>query len=156
MVLRDDWPQGSIVCCPRRVRPSILSGSQSAATWKVPSTNFPFSAAMASRPCTPGKVSPQWLEMQWWAKKIHAAHRSQLETRAIGRDIVRFQCQKSPHIGTWLDAIPAPQLGLEISPPVFRLLIKWWLGLPINPSVDESTLVLCPFCSVRQMSLLTT
>ena len=65
----------------------------------------------------------------------------------LWKDLVRLQCQRSPSIGAWLSAIPSRALGLEISPPLYRILLCWWLGLPLTAtSANHGTHACCPFC----------
>lgn len=97
-------------------------------------TTFPLVRERVAEGALPDLVSPEWLDMRWWASKVHRASRARQETMVSGRDIIRLQCQKSPLIGTWLDVIPSAALGLEISPPIFRLVVRWWLGLPLLSS----------------------
>ena len=70
-----------------------------------------------------------------------------LVSQCSGRDLVRLRCQQSPSIGAWLSAIPSRALGLEISPPIYRILLRWWLGLPLaTPFEGHDTSPVCPFC----------
>ena len=40
-------------------------------------------------------------------------------------------CSANIHYLLALSAIPSRALGLEISPQIYRILLRWWLGMPI-------------------------
>ena len=96
----------------------------------------------------PAKVDPQWLKLDFWCEKMQQFRFEKLLSHCSGRDLVRLLCQQSPSIGAWLSAIPSRALGLEISPAVYRILLRWWLGIPLSiPSEGRDTSPVCPFCS---------
>ena len=97
----------------------------------------------------PTKVEPQWLKLDFWCEKMQQFRLERFLSRCSGRDLVRLQCQQSPSIGAWLSAIPSRALGLEISPAIYRILLRWWLGLPLSiPSECRDLSPACPFCGV--------
>jgi hypothetical protein len=67
-----------------------------------------------------------------------------LEAKGTVRDRTRLACQKGPVATGWLQALPSRVQQTHISDTDFRLLLRWWLGLPILP-VGE-TLPGCPLC----------
>ena len=94
----------------------------------------------------PAKAEPDWLKLEYWCDKMQQFRLEKLLSRCSGRDLVRLQCQRSPSIGAWLSAIPSRALGMEISPPIYRILLCWWLGLPLVASTDNDDTLDCPFC----------
>ena len=74
--------------------------------------------------------------------KVYAKLKAQLVEQVRGRDLVRLQCLDHKFVGAWLTAIPSPALALELSAPLFRALLRFWLGQPIVISAPVS----CPFC----------
>ena len=69
---------------------------------------------------------------------MHQCRWENLLSQRSGRDLVRLQRQHSPSIGAWLSAIPSSALGTEIPPSVFRILLRWWLGLSISSLAAEA------------------
>ena len=95
----------------------------------------------------PAKVEPELLKLYYWSEKMQFFRWEKLVSQCSGRDLVRLRCQQSPSIGAWLSAIPSRALGLEISPPIYRILLGWWLGLPLaTPFEGHDTSPVCPFC----------
>ncbi len=71
--------------------------------------------------------------------------RSQLvDKKGFVRDRVRRASQKGPIVTAWLSALPSCAAQSEIPDADFRLLLRWWLGLPILPT--GVTLPECPLC----------
>ena len=69
------------------------------------------------------------------------------DSQCSGRELVRLQCQHSPSIGPWLSDIHSSALGTEICPPIYRILLRWWLGLSVAASSGDADVPLkCPFC----------
>ena len=71
----------------------------------------------------------------------------ELQAQSRGRDLVRLECQKQPHVGLWLQAMPARTLGLEFTSAELRVLLKWWLGRELISLPENDSTTLCPFCS---------
>ena len=93
----------------------------------------------------PAKVEADWLKLDYWCEKMHQCRWENLLSQCSGRDLVRLLCQHSPSIGAWLSVIPSSALGTEFSPQIYRILLRWWLGLTITGSSAEVPLK-CPFC----------
>lgn len=81
---------------------------------------------------------------RWWAEKVSTAQSQRLDTAGSARDRVRRACQKGPVATGWLSALPNTALRTVIPDTEFRLLLRWWLGLPILPV--GATLPGCPLC----------
>ena len=95
----------------------------------------------------PEKVDADWLKLDYWCEKMHQCRWENLLSQCSGRDLVRLLCQHTPSIGAWLSAIPSCALGTEISPPLYRILLRWWLGLSVaSSSADAVVQPKCPFC----------
>jgi hypothetical protein len=52
----------------------------------------------------------------------------------VGRDIPRLLSQKSGHGSAWMEARPSLTNQTSIASHLYRLGLKWWLGLPIVPA----------------------
>ena len=53
----------------------------------------------------------------------------------IAADKVHLWSVSSPHVASWLSAVPSECLGLHMDQsPVFQVAIKWWLGLDTSES----------------------
>ena len=93
----------------------------------------------------PDEAEPEWPTQKWWGSKLQERQREDLLAKATGRDMVRLQCLNHPSAGTWLEAIPCAALGLEITPAVFRALLRFRLGTEVLPRSSEGE-VRCLFC----------
>jgi hypothetical protein len=93
----------------------------------------------------PPELFPNAFKLQWWMEKIHGHQRELLDGKVVNRDILRLQCQQKPYMGAWLQAIPSQPLGTELSSAIFRQLVKWWLGIPLCSTPDDTTLPRCLF-----------
>ena len=96
---------------------------------------------------TPPELSVRHLQMKWWSTQVCLKVHQSVTTQSKGRDIIRLECQRQPHMGLWVQAMPASSLGLEFTSAELRVLLRWWLGQEIVdiPAADSTTL--CPFCS---------
>jgi hypothetical protein len=81
---------------------------------------------------------------KWWAEKVSDAQSQRLDNVGSARDRVRRACQKGPVATGWLRALPNRALHTDFSDTEYRLLLRWWLGLPILPV--GVTLPGCPLC----------
>ena len=79
-----------------------------------------------------------------WAEKVSDAQSQRLDNVGSARDRVRRACQKGPVATVWLRALPNRALHTDFSDTEHRLLLRWWLGLPILPV--GVTLPGCPLC----------
>ena len=70
--------------------------------------------------------------------------------RSHGKKLQKQDLQKqnsSQQNVYWLSAILSRALGLEISPAIYRILLRWWLGIPLAfPTESHDGSVDCPFC----------
>jgi hypothetical protein len=81
---------------------------------------------------------------KWWAEKVAEMQSQRLDSSGTARDRTRRVCQKGPVATGWLGALPNKALRTEIPDIEFRLLLRWWLGIPILPT--GATLPRCPLC----------
>ena len=81
---------------------------------------------------------------KWWAEQVSTIQSQRLEAKGTVRDRTRLACQKGPLATGWLRALPNRALQTEFPDVEFRLLLRWWLGLPILPA--GVTLPGCPLC----------
>ena len=81
---------------------------------------------------------------RWWAEKVAEVQGQRLDSSGSARDRSRRVCQRGPVATGWLRALPNKALRTEIPDTEFRLLLRWWLGLPLLP-VGVS-LPGCPLC----------
>jgi len=72
------------------------------------------------------------------------AQSQRLDSTGPARDRTRRVCQKGPVATGWLRALPNKALKTDIQDTDFRLLLRWWLGLPILPVGLQ--LPGCPLC----------
>jgi hypothetical protein len=79
---------------------------------------------------------------KWWA--VNEAQSRRHDAKGSVRDRARLACQKGTVATGWLRALPNKALRTEIPDTEFRLLLRWWLGLPILPV--GATLPGCPMC----------
>jgi hypothetical protein len=120
-------PQGSLGALQSQVGPhqeplaSLLSGTSALS----PATN-------------------EHTTQKWWAEKVVDMQSQRLDSSGTARDRTRRVCQKGPVATGWLGALLNNALRTEIPDIEFRLLLRWWLGIPILPSGE--TLPRCPLC----------
>jgi len=95
----------------------------------------------------PPETSPRHLKLVWWSTQVALMQHQELQAQSRGRDLVRLECQKQPHVGLWLQAMPARTLWLEFTSAELRVLLKWWLGKELISLPENDSTTLCPFCS---------
>ena len=81
---------------------------------------------------------------KWWAEQVADVQNQRLATKGTARDRTRRVCQQGPVATGWLCVLPNRGLRTTIPDSEFRLLVRWWLGLPILPV--GATLPGCPLC----------
>ena len=79
---------------------------------------------------------------KWWAEQVYDAQDHHLNAMGSVRDRVRRVSQKGPLATGWLRTLPSK--ARHIPDAEFRLLLTWWLGLPILRT--GVTLPGCPLC----------
>lgn len=81
---------------------------------------------------------------RWWAEQVFESLSRRHDASGSVRDRTRLACQKGPIATGWLCALPNKALRTDIPDSEFRLLLRWWLGLPILP--QGTALPECPMC----------
>ena len=81
---------------------------------------------------------------KWWAEQVYEVQSQRLDAKGSARDRTRRACQKGPVASGWLSALPSKTQQTNIPDTEFRLLLRWWLRLPILPT--GYTLPGCPLC----------
>ena len=82
------------------------------------------------------------LSQRWWSQRIHQARVKRLEGGLPLRDRARYNLQRMTGTSSWMTVTPNEGLGLKLEGRDYRLLLKWWLGLPITTPSCRS----CPCC----------
>ena len=87
--------------------------------------------------------APPSLRQQVLSKALDRVVVTQLAAPAAGKEAYRahFQLLQQPGAGAWLHAVPSPALGLHVVTPLFRIMVRLRLRLP----VADSDLA-CPLC----------
>ena len=93
---------------------------------------------------TLASATQQHATQKWWAEQVSTAQSQRLDQQGSVRDRVRRACQKGPVATGWLRTLPSTSRRTDIPDTHFRLLLRWWLGLPILPA--GVTLPGCPLC----------
>ena len=89
---------------------------------------------------------------RWWAEKVAVMQSQRLDASGSARDRVRLACQKGMVDTGWLHTLPNKARGTIFSDTEYRLLLRWWLGMPILPT--GVTLPGCPLCHASILSLI--
>ena len=76
------------------------------------------------------------------SQKIEEAGFSSLIQESSTAVKARLRAVSQPQVHAWLRATPSPSLGLNLGSSEMQVLLKFWLGLPLDSPTD-----LCPFCS---------
>ena len=84
---------------------------------------------------------------RWWSQQIRKRDYDLLFDEATGRDRARLRCITDTSAGSWLVPCPVENLGLQLTPSEFTILLKWWLGISLLPLDDlDDPNVGCPSC----------
>jgi hypothetical protein len=89
-------------------------------------------------------MTPAQCTQKYWANRLYALRRRALVNIASSRDTVRLSFQEGHGATSWLTVPPAPALGNACPPSQFRLLLRWFLGMPILE--EELAGKPCPLC----------
>ena len=86
---------------------------------------------------------PPTFRQQLLSRALDRVTALRLGSAGQGREAFRahFQLQRQPHAGSWLQAPPCEALGLHVESPLFRIMIRRRLRLPV---ADED--IPCPLC----------
>ena len=81
---------------------------------------------------------------RWWAEQVATEQRSRLCHLGTARNMVRLRSQEGPIANGWMSVLPSRALRTDIPDVDYRVLLRWWLGLPLLPT--GCTLPGCPMC----------
>ena len=81
---------------------------------------------------------------RWWAEQVATEQRSRLCHLGTARDMARLRSQEGPIANGWMSVLPSRALRTDIQDVDYRVLLRWWLGLPLLPT--GCTLPGCPMC----------
>lgn len=90
-------------------------------------------------------ATPDHASQRWWAEHVATEQHSRLCQLGTARDMARLQSQAGPVANGWMAVLPCRALRTDINDADYRLLLRWWLGLPLLPM--GRTLPGCPLCS---------
>ena len=80
---------------------------------------------------------------QWWSEKWYVAHFRSLLSKATLRDRCRLELQAMSNTTAWMQWVQAPDSRATFEPSEYRILLRWWLGLPLIPGDAGRP---CPCC----------
>jgi hypothetical protein len=89
-------------------------------------------------------ASTDHASQRWWAGHVAVEQRARLCKLGSARGMARLQCQGGPISNGWMSVLPSRAMHTDISDADYRLLLRWWLGLPLLPL--QLTLPGCPLC----------
>ena len=89
-------------------------------------------------------ASSDHASQRWWAEQVATEQRSRLCHLGSARDQARLRSQEGPISNGWMSVLPSRALRTDIGDVEYRVLLRWWLGLPLLPL--GRTLPGCPLC----------
>ena len=81
-------------------------------------------------------------QQKWWSLQLQKAQAKSIVQTAPLRDRCRLALQNMPHTTAWMNVVPNEGLGNKMAGPNYRLLLRWWLGMPLV----EGSATECPCC----------
>ena len=106
--------------------------------------NFEPLAAWHANPSQLASATIDHASQHWWAEQVAMEQRSRLCQSGTARDMARLRSQDGPVANGWMSVLPSKALRTDIPDVDFRMLLRWWLGLPLLPT--GCTLPGCPLC----------
>ena len=136
----------SMVGIPERVRQVIASDSIAVmrALQDVLGPAFDPLDRFLADPATLRLADETYARQDWWAAQVATIRRDRLPWLGSARDHIRLASSQGPVAGEWLGVHPSASLGTALADGEFRLLCRWWLGLPLLP--EGGTPTACPLC----------
>ena len=107
-------------------------------------SNFEPLAGWHAAPKQLASASLDHASQRWWAEHVAKEQRSRVCQLGSARDTVRLWWQEGPISNGWMSLLPNRAVRTDISDVDYRLLLRWWLGLPLLPL--GVTLLGCPAC----------
>ena len=90
----------------------------------------------------------RYCSQKWWMSARSTLSRSQVLAPSGARSQQLVKCHSVVFASAWLSALPSASLGLCLAPAEFRVLVRWWLGLP---QLSETSA--CPICGHTRNAL---
>ena len=106
--------------------------------------NFEPLAGWHTAPKQLASASIDHASQRWWAAQVAKEQRSQVCHLGSARDMARLHSQEGAISNGWMSVLPSRTLRTDISDVDYRVLLRWWLGLPLLPL--GRTLPDCPAC----------
>jgi hypothetical protein len=75
----------------------------------------------------------KYASQKWWSDAWYHAVRSGLAAKATLRDRCRLELQSASHSTAWMDWVQQADSRGVFESTEYRLLLRWWLGLPLFP-----------------------
>ena len=91
----------------------------------------------------PTEVDKEHLEQKWWSKKIQRVRFQRLQLQSSLRDRNRLKLESMPFASSWMTVVPSVGQGHKLGNRDYDVLLKWWLGLPL----DQGKSGQCPRCN---------
>ena len=83
-------------------------------------------------------------QQRWWTDACHKAKLDAFKVAVPLRDQCRLRLQTMPHTTAWMQVVPNEGLRLSFSGSEYRILLRWWLGIPL---LSGDAAQPCPLCS---------
>ena len=90
----------------------------------------------------PEQIEKDHLEQKWWSKKIQRVRFQRLQLQSPMRDRSRLKLQSMPFASSWMTVVPSVGQGHKLGNRDYMILLKWWLGLPLDQGKSGE----CPRC----------
>ena len=101
-------------------------------------------AGWRNNPAQLASASSDHASQRWWAEQVAKEQRSRLCLSGTVRDMARLQSQQGAISNGWMSVLPNRAVRTDIGDVDYRVLLCWWLGLPLLPM--GCTLPGCPLC----------
>ena len=95
--------------------------------------NFEPLAGWYANPTQLASASFDHASQRWWAEQVAQEQRSRLCQLGTARDMARLQSQEGPISSGWMSVLPCRAVRTDIGDVDYRVLLRWWLGLPLLP-----------------------
>ena len=90
----------------------------------------------------PQSIDGEHRSQKWWSNHLHTARARNLLHSLPVRDACRFTLQRMPNTTAWMEVTPSTALGTKFTGCEYRLLLRWWVGLPLLTGAATD----CPCC----------
>ena len=101
-------------------------------------------AGWIAQPASLSQATDDHTSQKWWAEKVEEEALPRLVQQGSLRDRGRLSLQKHGFGSAWLAVHPSRAMHTLLPSTSFRLLLKWWLGIPLAPTSMAGAS--CPNC----------